>query len=66
MALFNFCSCFSESSDSESSRFVCNGDVCVLRDPKSSTDINIKKKNKQKRSFRIQFSQISLGAKFPR
>uniref|UniRef100_M1CP46 Uncharacterized protein n=1 Tax=Solanum tuberosum TaxID=4113 RepID=M1CP46_SOLTU len=66
MALFNFCSCFSESPDSESSKFVCNGDVCVLRDPKSSTDINFKKKNKQKRSFRIQFSQISLCAKFSR
>ncbi|KAG5570267.1 hypothetical protein H5410_060033 [Solanum commersonii] len=62
MALFNFCSCFSESSDSKSSRFVCNGDICVLRDP----NINFKKKNKQKRSFRIQFSQISLCAKFSR
>ncbi|MCE3217024.1 hypothetical protein HAX54_010074, partial [Datura stramonium] len=59
MALFNFCSCFSESSDS--SGFVCNGDVCVL-----PTDINFKKKKKlKKRSFSIPFSQISLR-KFPK
>ncbi|KAK4341858.1 hypothetical protein RND71_037674 [Anisodus tanguticus] len=54
MALFNFWGCFSESS--ESNRFVCNGDVCVLRD--HNKNIN-KKKNKQKLSLRIPFSQIS-------
>lgn len=50
MALFNFWGCFSESS--ESSRFVCNGDVCVLRDHNKVID----QKKKKKISLRFPFS----------
>ncbi|XP_015080586.2 autophagy-related protein 8C [Solanum pennellii] len=45
-----FGSCFSESS--ESSRFVCNGDVCVLRDHSKVID----QKKKKKISLRFPFS----------
>ncbi|XP_033511877.1 autophagy-related protein 8C-like isoform X2 [Nicotiana tomentosiformis] len=55
-----FGSCFSPES-SDSGEFVCNGDVCVLRNPKSSSpDIKFKNKNKQKGRFRIPFPQLSL------
>nr|GMC70085.1 autophagy protein ATG8d [Ipomoea batatas]GMC72447.1 autophagy protein ATG8d [Ipomoea batatas]GMC75496.1 autophagy protein ATG8d [Ipomoea batatas]GMC76450.1 autophagy protein ATG8d [Ipomoea batatas] len=55
MALFNFWGCFSESSP-ESSRYVCNGDICVLRDPNTT----LKKKKTARQSFRIPFTQLSL------
>nr|APT43514.1 autophagy protein ATG8d [Nicotiana benthamiana] len=55
-----FGSCFSPES-SDSGEFVCNGDVCVLRNPRSSfPDIKFKKKKKKKRRFRIPFPQLSL------
>ncbi|WOG99747.1 hypothetical protein DCAR_0519102 [Daucus carota subsp. sativus] len=47
MALLNnFFSCFHESSP-DTRQYVCNGDVCVMRDPKPSEGIEIKK-NKRK------------------
>lgn len=47
MALLNnFFNCFHESSP-DSRQYVCTGDVCVRRDPKSSEDVKMKK-NKRK------------------
>ncbi|PON51480.1 hypothetical protein PanWU01x14_215620 [Parasponia andersonii] len=57
--LSNIFSCFSESSDSpESKRYICNGDVCVLRKPKG----NVMKtsKHKRKQSFGISLNLLSM------
>lgn len=57
MALFsNFFSCFSETS-AQHSRFVCNGDVCVLRNPKASSSSAPKKTNLRRR-LRVPFTSV--------
>ncbi|CAK9163933.1 unnamed protein product [Ilex paraguariensis] len=59
MALFsNIFSCFSESSGT--SKYICNGDVCVLRDQKAARSMKLKSNPKQR--IRTQFSRNkSLG-----
>ncbi|KAB2615634.1 hypothetical protein D8674_022222 [Pyrus ussuriensis x Pyrus communis] len=48
----NIFSCFSEASH-RNKRYVCNGDVCVLRNNRSM-------KNKRKPSMRISFARLSF------
>ncbi|KAM7498895.1 hypothetical protein LguiA_023309 [Lonicera macranthoides] len=58
MALFsNFFSCFSETSP-QPSRFVCNGDVCVLRNPKASSSSAPQKTNNLRRRLRVPFTSV--------
>lgn len=58
MALYlsNIFGCFSESSSPQSKRYECNGDVCVLRNPKE----NINKKASNTNNKQKQFSRFSI------
>ncbi|PIN20501.1 hypothetical protein CDL12_06806 [Handroanthus impetiginosus] len=53
--LFNILRCFSERS--ERSQYVCEGDVCYLRNSKASQGSDLKK-NDQKFSIRIPFYRV--------
>ncbi|CAH1444397.1 unnamed protein product [Lactuca virosa] len=55
-SLLDFFNCFSETSPS--GKFVCDGDVCVLRKDRSvgsGASVKLKKNQKQQRSLRIPF-----------
>ncbi|KAK4576094.1 hypothetical protein RGQ29_026876 [Quercus rubra] len=54
----NFFRCFSVSSSSKPKRYICEGDVCVLRNQKKSHEKL--SKNKQKHSPWISFSFLSM------
>lgn len=56
MPSFNILRCFSEQS--ERSQYVCEGDVCYLRNTKES-QASKSKKNDQKQSIRIPFYRVS-------
>ncbi|RYR45455.1 hypothetical protein S245_022559 [Arachis hypogaea] len=69
MALYisNLFGCFSESSSSESKRYKCDGNVCVLRNPKeeisstkrSSSSINRNIKPSKRNFWTSSFSLLS-------
>lgn len=57
MPSLNLLRCFSERP--ERSRYVCEGDVCYLRDAKAQQTSASKTKNDQKLSIRIPFYRVS-------
>ncbi|KAK7300060.1 hypothetical protein RJT34_10892 [Clitoria ternatea] len=56
--LSNMFGCFSESKP-ESKRYTCDGDVCVLRNPKKNI-VGNKASTKPKQRFGISFSAKAL------
>ncbi|KAJ7963794.1 hypothetical protein O6P43_013700 [Quillaja saponaria] len=64
-----FTSCFSESSSSSSSsssdskRYICDGDVCVLRNQKKSSNgekIGSKNNSERKQILKISLALLSM------
>ncbi|KAI4306104.1 hypothetical protein L6164_029412 [Bauhinia variegata] len=57
--LSNILGCFSGSSSSESKRYVCNGNVCVLRNQKEIIAEKKSKSERRKQSFGISSAYLS-------
>uniref|UniRef100_A0A803R801 Uncharacterized protein n=1 Tax=Cannabis sativa TaxID=3483 RepID=A0A803R801_CANSA len=54
--LSNIFGCFS----SQPKRYICDGDVCVLRNPKQNAIVNKSSKYKRKQSVGISMSLLSM------
>ncbi|KAL6284004.1 hypothetical protein ACE6H2_014933 [Prunus campanulata] len=59
--LSNILSCFSEaSSQTQSKRYICDGDVCVLRNQKQLRGTKSTKNKRGHSLMRISFARLSM------
>ncbi|KAH0986974.1 hypothetical protein GBA52_014151 [Prunus armeniaca] len=58
--LSNILSCFSEAPQTQSKRYICDGDVCVLRNQKQLRGTKSTKNKRRHSLMKISFARLSM------